>query len=300
NGLVNNIGDANNADRARTLSGLSADAAGLAQELQSERARATLLLGTQPGQAATTALSEFKRQADITDTVAKTYRLHRSGLADINADFRTRLGNIDTELGDLPVLRQQITDPNAQVLGSTVVNRYRSVIEDLLGIRSASAELATNAHLGAEMRAAAAISEMKEQASLERVLGLQVINSKSFTPELRNQFNAAITAQQQAQAGFRAIGEEWQREFFDQTVAGSDLRAATLFEGVLTPLTGESLPTTGVPTAEQWDTALFGKANLLRKVEITLDEHNIDDATAERNLLQRNVLVGTGTLLEIG
>ena len=160
NGLVNNIGDANNADRTRTLSGLSADAAGLAQELQSERAKATLLLGAQPGQAATTALNEFKRQTDITDTVAKTYRLHRSGLADINADFRTRLGNIDTELGDLPVLRQQITDPNAQVLGSTVVSRYRSVIEDLLGIRSASAELSTNALLGAEMRAASAISQM--------------------------------------------------------------------------------------------------------------------------------------------
>ncbi len=298
NGLVSNIGDANNADRARTLSGLSADAAALSQELQGERAKATLLLGTPPGgQAATTALNEFKRQSEQTDNAAKTYRLHRSGLADINDDFRTRLSNIDTELGDLPVLRQQITDPNAQVLGSTVVSRYRSVIEDLLGIRTASAELATNAHLGAEMRAAATISEMKEQASLERVFGLQVISSGTFSPELRNQFAASLTGQQQAETGFRAVSEPWQREYFDQTVAGSDLRAATLFEGVLSPLTSDKLPPTGVPTAEQWDTALFGKANLLRKVEITLDEHNIEDATAERNLLQRNVLVGTGTLL---
>src|SRR5262249_47189246 len=170
-------------------------------------------------------------------------------------------------------------------------------IEDLLGLRSASAELTTNSHLGADMRAAAAISDMKEQASLERVIGLQVISSGTFSPELRDQFSASITGQQQAEAGFRAISAEWMRAFFDQTVAGSDLRAATLFEGVLTPLTTDKLPATGVPSAEQWDTALFGKANLLRKVETTLDEHNIDDASAERNLLQRNVLVGTGTLL---
>ncbi len=241
--------------------------------------------------------AEFDHQVQLTDSVAKQYRLHRSGLADINDDFRTNLATIDSELGDLPVLRQQITSASSDVLGSTVISRYRSMIEDLLSIRSESAELATNSHLGADMRAAAAISEMKEQASLERVIGLRVINGDSFPPELRREFNATITGQQQAEAGFRAISEEWMRQLFDQTVAGSDLRAATLFEGVLTPLTTDQLPETGVPTAEQWDTALFGKANLLRKVETSIDEHNIEDATAERNLLQRNVLVGTGTLL---
>src|SRR3954462_14452570 len=45
NGLVKNIGEANDADRARTLSGLSAQASALVHELQSARANAALLLG---------------------------------------------------------------------------------------------------------------------------------------------------------------------------------------------------------------------------------------------------------------
>jgi len=98
--LLNNVGDANNADRARTLSGLSNDAAALAQELQGERAKATLLLGTTAGSpAATTAKNEFQQQTGATDKVGSQYRLHRSGLADINDEFRTRLATIDTELG---------------------------------------------------------------------------------------------------------------------------------------------------------------------------------------------------------
>jgi hypothetical protein len=43
-GLVSNIGQANNADRARTLSGLSQQSAALVHELENERAAATLLI----------------------------------------------------------------------------------------------------------------------------------------------------------------------------------------------------------------------------------------------------------------
>jgi signal transduction histidine kinase len=296
NGLVNNIGDANNADRARTLSGLSAEAGALVQELQSERAKSTLLLAAPAGTpVATTARTEFDRQAQLTDDANKTYRLHRSAVADIPADFRSRLALIDTQLSDLLVMRQQITS-GGDILGSTVVSRYRTIIDDLLGIRNAAAELATNAHLGADMRTAATISDMKEQASLERVVGLRVLIGGVFTAELRKEFNAAIIGQEQSEASFRGISEQWHRDLFDKTVAGGDLRAAAKVEGLLTPLNAEELPS-GLPTADEWDKALFGKAKLLRTIESEFDKHNTEDATAERNLLQRNVLVGTGTLL---
>jgi len=44
-GLVQNIGQANDADRARTLAGLSRQAAAAVHELQNERAAAVMLMG---------------------------------------------------------------------------------------------------------------------------------------------------------------------------------------------------------------------------------------------------------------
>ena len=67
NGLVNNIGQANDADRARTLSGLSAQASALVHELQSERANAALLLGVIGSPADVEARATFQRQIQKTE-----------------------------------------------------------------------------------------------------------------------------------------------------------------------------------------------------------------------------------------
>src|SRR2546421_3706209 len=72
-GLVTNISHANEADRSRTLAGLSADAGALVHELQDERAAATLLLGN-PGNESRAA---FDRQTPSTDDAGKAYRLRR-------------------------------------------------------------------------------------------------------------------------------------------------------------------------------------------------------------------------------
>jgi len=194
NGLVNNIGQANDADRARTLSGLSAQASALVHELQSERANAALLLGVLVDQTANVeARATFERQIQKTEDASKDYRLTRSGLADPPEDFRKQLAGIDTQLLDLPGMRKQISDGGKDILASTVVSRYRTLIDDLLSIRDAAAELSNNPTLGADMRAAAAISEMKEQVSLERVVVLRVLTTKAFTPQLRKELTPRST-----------------------------------------------------------------------------------------------------------
>jgi signal transduction histidine kinase len=297
NGLVNNIGQANDADRARTLSGLSAQASALVHELQSERANAALLLGVLVDQTANVeARATFERQIQKTEDASKDYRLTRSGLADPPEDFRKRLAAIDTQLLDLPGMRKQISEGGKDILASTVVSRYRTLIDDLLSIRDAAAELSNNPALGADMRAAAAISEMKEQVSLERVVVLRVLTTKAFTPQLRKEFDSALNGQEQAEEQFRVASEPWHRDLFDKKVAGSDLREAAKFEGQLTPLTNEALPG-DIFTTANWDNAMVNKTNLLRGIEIEFDEHNIEDATAHRNDLQRQVLVTAGALL---
>ncbi|WP_432835001.1 sensor histidine kinase [Dactylosporangium sp. CA-092794] len=299
NGLVGNIGEANDADRARTLSGLSAQASALVHELQNERANAGLLLGvlTDPGQnAVVEAKSTFERQVQKTDDAAKEYRLTRSGLVDPPEDFRRQLATIDTELGDLVGMRKQISDGGKDILASTVVNRYRTLIDDLLGIRDSAAGLSNNPSLGSDMRAAAAISQMKEQVALERVVVLRALTTKQFPPQLRKEFSASLTGYEQAQEQFRVNSQPWHRDLFDKKISGSDLREAKKFEGVLTPLTSDQLPD-DIFTPSQWDNAMINQANLLRGIEEEFDEHDIETATAHRNDLQRRVLVTAGLLI---
>ena len=296
NGLVKNIGEANDADRARTLSGLSAQASALVHELQSERSNAALLLGVIGKEGGVEARAVFERQIQKTDDASKDYRLTRSGLVDPPDDFRKQLAVIDTQLLDLPGMRKQITDGGKELPASTVVGRYRTLIDDLLSIRDASAELSNNPTLGADMRAAAAISEMKEQVALERVVVLRALTTGSFTPQLRKEFDSALTGQDQAEEQFRVVSEPWHRDLFDKKIAGSDLREAAKFEGVLTPVSTEKLPS-DIFSAAQWDNAMVNKANLLRGIEVEFDEHNIENATAHRNDLQRQVLVTAGALL---
>lgn len=296
NGLVGNIGEANDADRARTLSGLSAQASALVHELQNERANAAMLLGQLNTDAAVEARSIFERQTQKSDDASKDYRLTRSGLADPPEDFRKQLATIDTQLQDLPGMRKQITEGSKEILASTVVARYKSLIDDLLSIRDSAAELSNNPSLGADMRAAAAISEMKEQVALERVVGIRALTTRAFTPQLRKEFQSALTGQDQAEEQFRTNSQPWHRDLFDKKRSGSDLKEASTFEGVLGPLTTEQLPG-DIFTATAWDNAMINKANLLRGIEIEFDDHNIDSATTARNDLQRRVLVTAGALL---
>ncbi|MET7397812.1 nitrate- and nitrite sensing domain-containing protein [Dactylosporangium sp. NPDC005572] len=296
NGLVGNIGEANDADRARTLSGLSLQASRLIHELQSERANAALLLGVIGKAGDVEARATFERQVQKTDDVSKDYRLTRSGLADPPEEFRRQLTTIDTQLLDLSGMRKQITEGGKELPASVVVSKYRTLIDDLLGIRDSAAELSSNPSLGADMRAAAAISEMKEQVALERVVVLRALTSNVFSPQLRKEFSATLTGYDQAEEQFRIVSEPWHRDLFDKKIAGSDLREAAQFEGKLTPVTTDALPDDR-PTTQAWDNAMVNKANLLRGIESEFDEHNIEAATAHRNDLQRQVLVTAGALL---
>nr|WP_229835378.1 sensor histidine kinase [Dactylosporangium sucinum] len=296
NGLVGNIGEANDADRARTLSNLSLQASRLIHELQSERANAALLLGVIGKGSDVEARATFERQVQKTDDVSKDYRLNRSGLADPPDDFRKQLAGIDTQLLDLPGMRKQITEGGKELPASVVVSKYRTLIDDLLGIRDSAAELSSNPSLGADMRAAAAISEMKEQVALERVVVLRALTSGVFSPQLRKEFSATLTGYDQAEEQFRIVSEPWHRDLFDKKIAGSDLREAAQFEGQLTPLTTDALPG-DIFTTQAWDNAMVNKSNLLRGIESEFDEHNIEAATAHRNELQRQVLVTAGALL---
>jgi signal transduction histidine kinase len=296
-GLVDNINRANDADRARTLANLSANAGTLVHELQNERALATFVLGIDMGSNAPQTRTDFERQSAATDEAVKAYSLLRSSLSDLPESLRAQLGRIDAQLSELERLRGQVKGP-ADITLSLAVFRYRVLIADLLSLRDVAAELAKGEDLGADLRSVAAISNVKEHLSLERIVVLRAISQHALSPELRRAFIGTLTGQEQALLSFNVVAPPDVRTLYEQTVTGADLREAVRYQGMVEGLSVEVLPTgDDFPTAAQWDSAMVGKARLVRKVEAEIDRHIVDDATVLRDALQRTVLLETGLLL---
>jgi signal transduction histidine kinase len=298
-GLVDNYHGASDADRARTLAGLTAESGSLVHELQNERAASTLLLGRPSDDARAT----FTRQAAATDEAVKRYRLRRAALAGLPSDFRGQLNNIDSQLSELAKLREEIRNSSQQSASeparlSNVVFRYLTLIEDLVSIRGSAAQLATDQALGANMRASAALSQAKEYLSQERVVVLQALLQKSMPAQLKVQFISKLTGQEQALRQFDAVAPPAQRVLYERTVTGADRREAENFQSTISSLTGDQMPD-DIFTPAQWDGAMVGQANLVRKVETALDNVVVADAAALRDRLQRQTILQVGVLLSL-
>jgi signal transduction histidine kinase len=296
-GLVDNINRASDADRARQLAGLTAKSGSLVHELQNELASATLLISDPNNDAK----SAFDRQAAATDEAQKAYRLRRTALADLPTDFRGQLNRIDAGLSELAKLREQVK-ASSQVQNATdptltnIIFRYGLLTGDLVAIRGSAAQLSGEEDLGADMRAAAALAEIKKYLAEERIVVLQALQRHSMPSQLKVQYIGKLTGQEQALRQFEAVAPASQRVLYEQTVTGTDQREAEKFESKISGLNSDELPG-DIFTPAQWDSAMVGRANLIRKVESGLDNHVVEDASGLRDQLQRNVLVETGLLL---
>jgi signal transduction histidine kinase len=295
--LLGNINAASNADRARSLAGLSSDAGRLVHSLQDERAAATLLLSTPDKNAQKSGQTTYQSLVGKTDQSTRDYVQHRAALANLPAAFRDLLDRIDKEIGSLTAMRQQV-NKTTDILLSTATARYNGLITDLLSIRDSSAQLTGDSALSFEMRAAAAISSAKEYLSQERIVVLQVLAGRELTGENEKAFLSTITGQDQALQAFKVVATPEQQAMWQQIISGPDLREAELYEG-----TFKSYPTGPLPVdvfrAADWDNAMIGRANLMRQVEQRIDGQTVSDATGLRDGVQRQVLVQAGLLLSL-
>jgi signal transduction histidine kinase len=304
-GLIENISAANGADRTRTLARLSEQAGGLIHDLQDERAAAVLLVGTDGAQQKAAAKDAFERRVPLTQKSVTNYRLSRGAVADIADDAVPVLNSADQLLEDLPKLRDQIR-AGTDLAQSTVAFRYRVVIAGLLSVRDTATRLTTDSKLTTDQQASNAVSDLKESLNQERVVILRALSAQSddtsgaggVTPALRREFESTLAGQEQANAQFNATAGDFQRVLLDQTLTGSDLRKAVIYEGEI-----QGLAATGSGnlsfSAPDWDSAISAKADLLRRVENELDQRIVRDATAKRDDLQRTVLIETGLLLSM-
>ncbi|MGE5830329.1 MAG: nitrate- and nitrite sensing domain-containing protein, partial [Micromonosporaceae bacterium] len=293
-GLLDHVQAANNADRARTLAVLSGDAGRLVHELQNERASAIMLL-TAGSTGADALTSSYRKQQGETEAALRDYKFHRSTLADLPANLRALLEHLDSQVSELPDLRTQVVDPKRIPL-STAEARYSVLVSDLLGIRDLSAQLTGDTTLTDRMRAAADIATAKEYLSQERVVVLQALASGELPQTVYAAYVGSRKAQELAILQFRTLATTEQRELYDRTMTGPDLRDALGYENALDTLAGQPIPAGLVP-ADKWDAAMVARSELLNQVEIALNAQAQDAAVRLGEEVQRQVLVETGLLL---
>ncbi len=293
-GLFDQVQQANSAERARTLSVLSGDAGVLVHRLQDERAFAMQLLTTQ-GDAVTKVKSDYSKQQQQTDTANAKYRVSRSTVADIPDNLRGLLDRIESQLGELPVLRADVEGLNKVPLSITE-RRYQVLIADLLGIRDFAAQLTGDSTVTDRMRAASAVATEKEFLSQERVVILKALADRQLTDASRRAYIGALAGQDLARGDFAAVATPDQQELLDRTVSGEALRTSLFLEGQI-----DGLPVNGDPTAlfsmADWDRSMVASANQMETVESALNAEAQNAASQLGDQVQRRVQVEFALLL---
>jgi signal transduction histidine kinase len=296
-GLVDHIDQTNNADRARALAALSSDAGRLVHELQNERASATKLLKAAGGDKSA-AKSEYQSQASKTDRASADYKLRRQTLQNVPASFRSVLGNIDTELASLQTLREQVGSTNSQATQlSVATTQYTITVGNLLAIRDAAAQLTGDNNLNSLMRAAAAVSTIKEYLSQERIAVLKILGQGMMTPEAQQDYLSTLAGQDQALVTFKRVATPAQLSLYSQKVSGGNARETNQYTSIIRNLQPNTPLPSDMFTVNKWDRAMVGMADLMLSVEQSLDDEIDVRSTSLYNSVQQTVLLETALLM---
>ncbi|MEV0808131.1 nitrate- and nitrite sensing domain-containing protein [Micromonospora sp. NPDC050200] len=295
-GLVDHLQTLNNANRAGDLANLIGYSGDLVNSLQDERTNAVLLLGAPKGQARAQYQEAYNRVNQRVDQSKAPYSRQRLKIEDLPASLETLLDRIDQELSDLPGTRSQVY--NGRLKLSDAVGSYEGLINQLISVRDSATQLAGDNDLSDRMRAAAAVARTKEFLSLRRVAVHRVLIQKSYIAPLRDDFIRSQKGEQLARQTFQSVANQSEREFYQQTVAGSDLRQAEAYSAFISSRDTDSIAGVEFGT-DQWDAAMVANAQLIRTVEVKLDGNVVRQADQLRSDVQRQVFLETGLLLSM-
>ncbi|GAA1884949.1 hypothetical protein GCM10009687_61790 [Asanoa iriomotensis] len=297
NGLIDHIETSENADQARDLAVVVEASGDLVQNLQNERSAAALLLGADSTADKQKYRTGFDSAQQAVERVVNNYATQRASLNGLPPNFVSTLNQIDAGLQGLPGVRSQVTGDKFAF--TDAANAYNALVDNLLTLRDGAAQLAANTSLSERMRAVAAVARQKEFLSQERLVVLQSYSADGrMNQNLKKEFIASQTGQVQANETFIAVATVPEREQYNQTVAGSDLRSSTSYAGWITGSMPADGALAGAPfTRDAWDSALLGHSRLIRSVERRFDNTVVDTATTLRDDVQRQVLIETGLLL---
>ncbi|MFI7425750.1 nitrate- and nitrite sensing domain-containing protein [Micromonospora sp. NPDC049836] len=300
-GLVDHLQTLNNANRAGNLANLIETSGDLVDSLQDERVAAVLWLGANRKGQTTAERTQsnaqyqeaYNRATQRVDQRKNPYSDQRLDIEGLPSTFEQLLDDIDQSLADLPGTRSQVlngkmTIPEAQQM-------YAGLISGLLGIRDSSSQLAGDTNLSDQMRAAAATARQKEYIAQRRVVVHRALVQGTLTPALRDDYIATVTGEQQAAETYKSVASQADQDFYQQTVAGPDLRESVNYQNEISSSSGDlSELRFG---SDQWDHAMVANTELIRTVESRLDANVVRKAEQLRSNTQTQVFLETGLLL---
>ncbi|MEU4618776.1 nitrate- and nitrite sensing domain-containing protein [Actinoplanes sp. NPDC023801] len=297
NGLVEQIDEASNADRARTLSVLSEAAGGLVDHLQAERTYGIMIAvsdkDTDPFK---NAVKLYNQEHPEVDKAKTPYLQQNTALEDVPDNVGTLLLRLDRNLEDLPAFRSRAANGGEDV--DNVRNTYNQLIEDLLKVRDISAQLAFDQELSDNLRVVAAVARAKDYIAQQRYLGQQIVDAQRFDNDLRRKMLQTKTGYSLALDTLTSVGTADEVAYFNNTVTGEKRQAA---ENYADPLEYRQPQATGnLPfDSAKWEEALAGYNQLFRQVEIEFDKRIVADATALRDETNQDVFLRTSLLLSM-
>ena len=297
-GLVDHIDTASNAERARTLSVLSEAAGGLVDALQNERAYGVMIAETDDKAHAAehaAAIQSYKDENPKVDAAKAPYAQQQAALDSVPDKVGILLLRLERNLADLPTQRTSISlgkvSDSADVEGT-----YDKLIDDLLSVRDASAQLANDPTLSDHLRAVAAVARAKEYVAEQRDIGHKILGTGKLDETLRKEFLSTVTGFDLARTTLDGVGTQAESDLFSGVDVSPQGRLATNFTKPLLTLQGANAAR--IPfTSQTWETAMTGYNGQFRLVEKKLDADIVKEATDLRNSVNRRVFIETSVLL---
>ncbi len=285
--LVDSGQRALDADLVLSLTSLSVDVSGMTHELHRERmVGAAFVSEEKRGPEA------YNLQAQRTDEVIARYVQKRQALGSVPPAISERLRRIDEHLSTLDGIRQEILTRQSASVGQVML-RYGAILSDLVAYREEIVQVAGDTPLANSLRAVAAFSKAKAQASEEQAVAYAALTGNIFDNEQFSSFLATLTAQQEALVAFSLAANPEQRALVDSTVTGDAVQLADRMANELTRSSGG----TPIVTADEVSSAVGAVTDLMRWTEQRLDEGLLASATALRTSVFRQVVIESTVVL---
>ncbi len=218
--------------RVQQLAALSANVTVLTQHLEDERDQTVRYIGLglsgqggrgSQGSAAATAaseLNEVKQEYALSDQTAAVVR---HDLGQINGSFSTQTQQEATTaltaLQNLTELRKAAT--GTQLPALVVVQKYTTIIQDLIALIDVTGQGTSDATLGQAIRVLGLVSRMQEEASEQRAILAEGLLVGQLSPNELTALNSALAEQQSNLSSFDTTASIAQRNLWNDSVSTS-------------------------------------------------------------------------------
>jgi signal transduction histidine kinase len=212
--------------RVQQLAALSSNVTVLAQHLEDERDQTVryIALGTQGGRGSGShGTAELQVVTQLQTLTNQTASVVRQELGQINASFsaqtQQQAATALTALQNLSQLRGAATGTELPAL--IVVQKYTTIIQQLLALIDVTGQGASDATLGQAIRVLGLVSRMKEEASQQRAILTEGLQVTKLSPNELSALNSALAQQQSNLASFNTAASIAQRQLWNNSVSSS-------------------------------------------------------------------------------